>query len=992
LSAFSVILQIPQIHMADFSALDPRQYIIIKGARVHNLKNIDLAIPRNKFVVITGLSGSGKSSLAFDTLYAEGQRRYVESLSSYARQFIGRMDKPDVDYIKGISPAVAIEQKVNTRNPRSTVGTSTEIYDYLKLLFARIGKTYSPVSGQLVKRHSVEDVVQHLLSFPDNTRVILLAPLFLHPGRSIEEEVNVLLQKGFIRVRLADKIYKIEDLLQKENAKILLQIEGSSSTGKQIIKPKKKKKAEEEVPETISTPSVSALQIVVDRLTIQKDDEANNSRLGDSIQTAFYEGHGSCFTEVHLDDKIINTEFSNRFEMDGIQFEEPTTHLFSFNNPFGACRRCEGFGSIIGIDEDLVIPDKSLSVYEGAIVCWRGEKMKEYNEALIKKAYKFDFPIHRPIYDLSPEQRMLLWTGNSYFQGINSFFQWVETQTYKIQYRVMLSRYRGRTICPDCRGTRLRPDANYVKIGGMSITDIVLMPLSESYRFFHDLKLNENDTAIAKRILTEITNRLQFLGDVGLGYLTMNRLSNTLSGGESQRINLATSLGSSLVGSMYILDEPSIGLHPRDTHRLIKVLNSLRNTGNTLIVVEHDEEIIKAADVLIDIGPDAGTHGGELIFQGTYDEILHSEKSYTGKYLSGREQIPLPYRRRHPAGYVKLEGVRENNLRNLTVRIPLGIMTVVTGVSGSGKTSLVKKVLYPALKKIHGGFADQSGAVDKVSGDYNRITAVEFVDQNPIGKSSRSNPVTYVKAYDEIRMLYADLPLSRSRKYKPAHFSFNLEGGRCEVCEGEGEVTIEMQFMADIHLLCENCHGKRFKQEILDVEYRGKNIADILDMTVDNAIEFFNSPVKSFGNDQKICTKLKPLADTGLGYIRLGQSSNTLSGGEAQRIKLASFLSKGNQHDHTLFIFDEPTTGLHFHDIRKLLKAFDMLIEQGNSIVIIEHNAEVIKCADWVIDLGPDGGDAGGQLVFEGTPDDLANCEKSYTGQFLKDKIKLIYR
>lgn len=974
--------------MQDISTLDPRDFIIIKGARVHNLKNVDVALPRNKFVVITGLSGSGKSSLAFDTLYAEGQRRYVESLSSYARQFIGRMDKPDMDYIKGISPAVAIEQKVNTRNPRSTVGTSTEIYDYLKLLFARIGKTYSPVSGQLVKRNTVEDVVNHIRSFPDQTKVILFAPLFAHPGRTMEEELTLLLQKGFVRVKVKDEIKKIEDLLQEP--KLMTQLDESAGITSVKSKSKstvKKKKTVDEPGAPVHSSKVNALEVVIDRLVIDSKDESNESRIADSVQTAFFEGHGECKTEVMLSEESVVTHFSNRFELDGIAFEEPGTQLFSFNNPYGACKRCEGFGSVIGIDEDLVIPDKSLSIYEGAIVCWRGEKMKEWNEDLIRKAYKFDFPIHRAIYDLTPDQKALLWTGNSYFKGLNDFFKWVETQAYKIQYRVMLSRYRGRTTCPDCRGTRLRPDANYVKIAGLSITDIVLMPVKESLEFFRKLSLSAHEEQIAKRILLEITNRLQFLSDVGLGYLTLNRLSNTLSGGESQRINLATSLGSSLVGSMYILDEPSIGLHPRDTERLISVLKSLRDVGNTLIVVEHDEEIMKQADQLIDIGPDAGSHGGELIFQGTYEEILNDSRSYTGRYLGGSEKIPLPYRRRFPSGYVRIEGARENNLKNLNVKFPLGVMTVVTGVSGSGKTSLVKKILYPALKKIHGGYGEQSGSFDKITGDYNKITSIEFVDQNPIGKSSRSNPVTYVKAYDEIRALYADLPLSRARKYKPSHFSFNIEGGRCEVCEGEGEVTIEMQFMADIHLLCENCQGKRFKQEILEVEYKGKNVSDILNMTVDDAIEFFSAPIKSFGNDQKIASKLKPLAEVGLGYIKLGQSSSTLSGGEAQRIKLASFLSKGNAHDHTMFIFDEPTTGLHFHDIKKLLKAFDMLIDQGNSIVIIEHNSEVIKCADWVIDLGPEGGNEGGYLIYEGSPDELPNCESSETGRFLKDKL-----
>ena len=971
--------------MQEIDQLDARNFIIIKGARVHNLKNIDVAIPRNKFIVITGLSGSGKSSLAFDTLYAEGQRRYVESLSSYARQFIGRMDKPDVDYIKGISPAVAIEQKVNTRNPRSTVGTSTEIYDYLKLLFARIGQTISPVSGVIVKRQTVEDVVNYIQSLKEGTKIYILAPLYLHPGRTLEEDLNVLLQKGFVRVSITESIYKIEDLLSKEYTALLKSIGGSSVIGKEK---KSKKKKNVEVSLAPLVPVASEIQIVIDRLSVSKSEEEGNlSRISDSVQTAFFEGHGQCSILLPDENKNTSISFNNRFEADGMTFEEPSTQLFSFNNPFGACRRCEGFGSIIGIDEDLVIPDKSLSVYESAIVCWRGEKMKEWNEELIKKAYKFDFPIHRPIYQLTQEEKQLLWSGNSYFRGLNDFFKWLETQIYKIQYRVMLSRFRGKTGCPECRGTRLRQDANYVKVGNKSITDVVLMPINQCRTFFAELQLNEFQTKVAKRILTEITNRLQFLSDVGLGYLTMNRLSNTLSGGESQRINLATSLGSSLVGSMYILDEPSIGLHPKDTNRLIKVLKSLRDIGNTLIIVEHEEEIMKAADQLIDIGPDAGRNGGELIFQGTFEEILKDNKGYTGRYLSGRETIPLPYKRRISNSFFKIEGARENNLKNITVKIPIGVMTVVTGVSGSGKTSLVKKVIYPALKKIHGGYGEQTGAFDKISGDYSKLSSIEFIDQNPIGKSSRSNPVTYVKAYDEIRALYSDLPISRARKYKPSHFSFNVEGGRCEVCEGEGEVTIEMQFMADIHLLCESCQGKRFKQEILDIEYKGSNISDILNMTVDEAIEFFNSPIKSFGNDGKIATKLKPLADVGLGYVRLGQSSSTLSGGEAQRIKLASFLQKGNSHTHTLFIFDEPTTGLHFHDIKKLLKAFDMLLEQGNTILVIEHNSEVIKCADWAIDLGPDGGEDGGNIIFEGTPEDLSKCEDSFTGGYLKEKF-----
>lgn len=970
----------------NFDSKDPKRFILIKGARVHNLKNIDVAIPRNKFIVITGLSGSGKSSLAFDTLYAEGQRRYVESLSSYARQFIGRMDKPEVDYIKGISPAIAIEQKVNTRNPRSTVGTSTEIYDYLKLLFARIGKTYSPITGNLVKRHTVEDVVKHITEFEEGAKVILLSSFQRSTNRPLIDELSVLLQKGFTRVSIAGEILKIEDLLNEDNTSHIAKIQESI----QSHSPAKSKSGRKKTPEPVATHKTTTpnpIKTVVDRFVVQKNDEDFLSRIADSIQTAFLEGNGECEIDVVQNDQMSSFVFNNRFEADGLSFEEPSTHLFSFNNPYGACKTCEGFGSVIGVDEDLVIPDKSLSVYEGAIVCWRGEKMKEWNDKLISSAYKFDFPIHKPVFELTTEQRELLWKGNKYFNGIDAFFKFIETQTYKIQYRVMQSRYRGRTTCPECRGTRLRKDASFVKVSGKSIIDLVLMPVKDCKNFFDQLTLSEYDQQVAKRILVEIRNRLQFLSDVGLNYLTMNRLSNTLSGGESQRINLATSLGSSLVGSMYILDEPSIGLHPKDTQRLITVLQSLQKIGNTLIVVEHDEEIMLAADELIDIGPEAGRNGGHLVFHGTFEEIKACVSSYTGLYLSGKEHIAIPYSRRVSSSFIKVEGARENNLKNISTKIPLGIMTVVTGVSGSGKTSLIKKVLYPALKKIHGGYGEQSGAFDKISGDYNRITSIEFVDQNPIGKSSRSNPVTYIKAYDEVRALFADLPVSRSRKYKPAHFSFNVEGGRCEVCEGEGVVTIEMQFMADIQLVCENCKGKRFKEEILDVHYKEKSISDILDMTVDEAIDFFSSPIKSFGNDQKIAGKLKPLQDVGLGYVHLGQPSNTLSGGEAQRIKLASFLGKGNAHDHSLFIFDEPTTGLHFHDIKKLLKSFDALIEQGNSVLVIEHNPEVIKCADWVIDMGPEGGEDGGHLVFEGTPEDLINCKQSYTGKFLKGKM-----
>ncbi|MBK5286027.1 MAG: excinuclease ABC subunit UvrA [Bacteroidia bacterium] len=942
--------------------------IIIKGARVHNLKNIDVSIPRRKLVVITGVSGSGKSSLAFDTLYAEGQRRYVESLSAYVRQFTGRMNKPDVDYIHGISPAVAIEQKVNSRNPRSTVGTSTEIYDYLKLLFARTGKTFSPISGNPVKSHSVEDVVDIICSHKTGTRFLILSPVTLNPKRPAEENIRWLIQKGYSRYYSDEKIQMLEDF-QKNNST--------------EIKPVKGEKTKTKEAKSVS----NKIELVIDRISVSSEEDFR-PRAADSVQTAFSESNGDCSVALVAEDNSVTiSSFSNRFELDGMTFEIPSVHLFSFNNPYGACKKCEGFGSVIGVDDNLVIPDKSLSVYDGAIVCWHGEKMKEWNEKLIKNAYKFDFPIHRPVYELTTEEKKLLWTGNEYFEGINRFFKYVEEQSYKIQYRVMLSRYRGKTICPECEGTRLRKDATYVKVGGKSINEIVLMPVSECLKFFKNIKLSKNEIAIAKRILTELTNRLGFLENVGLGYLTLNRLSNTLSGGESQRINLATSLGSSLVGSLYILDEPSIGLHPRDTGRLITVLKTLRDLGNTVIVVEHDEEIIRQADVLIDMGPMAGVHGGEILFQGKVSEMNGSD-SLTSKYLSGKEEIAVPLRRRRWNKYVKIEGARENNLKNISVKFPLGVMTVISGVSGSGKSSLVKKVFYPAIKKITGGYSDESGSYDKISGDYNQVTAVEFVDQNPIGRSSRSNPVTFVKAYDEIRGTFSELAMSKSRKLKPSHFSFNVDGGRCEVCEGEGEVTIEMQFMADIHLTCETCNGKRFKQEILDVQYKGKNIADVLDMTVDEAIEFFQKPLLSGGNEKKIVSKLQPLADVGLGYIKLGQSSSTLSGGEAQRVKLASFLRKDNEAHHTLFIFDEPTTGLHFHDIRKLLFAFDALLEHDNSLIIIEHNQEVIKYADWVIDLGPEGGEGGGHVVFEGKPEDLINSKESLTGKYLIAKFK----
>ncbi|MFC5283681.1 excinuclease ABC subunit UvrA [Pedobacter alpinus] len=926
--------------------LDPQKNIIIKGARVHNLKNIDVAIPKNKLVVITGMSGSGKSSIAFDTLYAEGQRRYVESLSSYARQFMGRMNKPDVDYIKGIAPAIAIEQKVITSNPRSTVGTSTEIYDYLKLLFSRVGKTISPVSGNMVKKDSVTDVVNYLTALPEESVVTVLCPLYPHNQRTLKEELAVLLQKGFSRIMMNDTIRKVEEVL--EDATV----------------------------ENVEIEDEHKVLILIDRIVTNQEEETL-SRMADSVQTAFFEGKGDCYVDFEGERK----HFSDRFELDGMKFEEPTPNFFSFNNPYGACPKCEGFGKVMGIDEDLVIPDKSKSVYDGAIAPWRGEKMKEWADELIKNSSKFDFPIHRSISDLTQTERKLLWKGNKYFKGLDAFFTFLEEQTYKIQYRVMLSRYRGKTSCPDCLGSRLRHDATYVKITSHSITDLVLMPLKKLLPFFEDIQLDERDQKIAKRLLLEIKNRILFLNEVGLGYLTLNRLSNTLSGGESQRINLATSLGSSLVGSVYVLDEPSIGLHPKDTNRLIGVLKSLRDVGNTVLVVEHEEEMMQAADHLIDIGPEAGTLGGELIFAGNYEEILKDEKSLTGKYLSGREKIDIPQRRRKPIDFIEIKGARENNLQNINVKFPLNVLCAVTGVSGSGKTSLVKRILLPALQKIIGNYnGEQTGSYDGIEGAVNHITGVEMVDQNPIGRSSRSNPVTYVKAWDEIRSLYSSQSSAKASALKPAAFSFNVEGGRCDVCQGEGEVKIEMQFMADIYLPCESCNGKRFKQHVLDVTYKDKNVAEVLEMTIEEALEFFK-------DEHKITNKLQPLVDVGLGYVHLGQSSNTLSGGEAQRIKLASFLIKGNNSSKTLFIFDEPTTGLHFHDIKKLLKSFEALIEQGNTIIVIEHNMDVVKCADWVIDIGPEGGNEGGKLVFEGTPEELASSKESYTGKYLAGRL-----
>jgi excinuclease ABC subunit A len=925
---------------------DPHNNIIIKGARVHNLKNIDVTIPKNKLVVITGMSGSGKSSLAFDTLYAEGQRRYVESLSSYARQFMGRMNKPDVDYIKGIAPAIAIEQKVITSNPRSTVGTSTEIYDYLKLLFSRIGKTYSPVSGEVVKRDTVSTVVDFIARLEPETAVTIFCPLFPHNDRSVKEELAVLLQKGFLRVFIDNKIQKIESILEDEDFKDY--------------------RLEDE----------HAVRILVDRIVVNTEEETI-SRMADSVQTAFFEGKGDCYVEHNGETQ----HFCDRFELDDIRFEEPTPNFFSFNNPYGACKRCEGYGNVIGIDEDLVIPDKSKSVYDNAIAPWRGEKMREWLTRLLKSAEKFDFPIHRSYSELTEQQQLLLWTGNKYFAGLDAFFKELEEQTYKIQYRVMLSRYRGKTVCPDCKGSRLRKDASYVKINGRSVIDVVLMPLETILSFFNNLELSENDQKIAKRLLAELNSRVLYLNNVGLGYLTLNRLSNTLSGGESQRINLATSLGSSLVGSIYVLDEPSIGLHPRDTNKLIEVLVSLRNVGNTVLVVEHEEEMMKAADHIIDIGPEAGTHGGHLVFSGTYKEIIKDKKSLTGRYLSGVEKIAIPTKRRGWKDHILIKGARENNLKNIDVKFPLGIFTVVSGVSGSGKTSLIKKILYPALQKAIGNYSgEQTGSYDGIFGNIDLVSQVEMVDQNPIGRSSRSNPVTYVKAWDDIRALFSALPAAKASGLKPAAFSFNVEGGRCDVCQGEGEVKIEMQFMADIFLPCEACNGRRFKQQVLDITYQDKNVADILDLTIEEAVAFF-------GKEPKILNKLKPLVDVGLGYVHLGQSSNTLSGGEAQRIKLASFLIKGNNASKTLFIFDEPTTGLHFHDIKKLLIALNTLIEQGNTILVIEHNMDMIKSADWVIDIGPEGGDKGGHIVFEGTPEDLLNAKDSYTGKYLQTHL-----
>jgi excinuclease ABC subunit A len=941
------------LSIADDAYLDklsPKEFIIIKRARVNNLKNLSVAIPRNKLVVITGLSGSGKSSLAFDTLFAEGQRMYVESLSSYARQFLGRMEKPEVDYIKGVSPAIAIEQKVNTRNPRSTVGTTTEIYDYFKLLFARIGKTYSPVSGKEVTRNTVTSVVDAINRHSAGTRVMIACPFHIRKGRKFQEELNLLLSKGFARILIDGEVKFIEELLAEAETK--------------------KKKAPKQT---------GVIEVLIDRTSVNADDEDATFRLSDSVQTAFFEGEGDCV--VYIEGKS-KQHFSDRFELDGMKFTEPSVNFFSFNNPYGACQTCEGFGKVLGIDEDLVIPDKSLSVYEGAIAPWRSETMGEWLKPLLKNGIKFDFPIHRAYNELTKAQQQLLWNGNEYFEGINDFFRYLESKLHKIQYRVLLSRYRGRTNCPDCRGTRLRKDAQFVKIAGTSITDLVLLPIEEVFVFFEQLKLDKYEKQVSDRIITEIKSRLSYLIQVGLGYLTLNRLTSTLSGGEYQRIKLATSLGSALVGSMYILDEPSIGLHPRDTDRMVEVLKSLRDMGNTVIVVEHEEEIMRAADQIIDIGPDAGSHGGELVFQGTISDINGKVRSHTANYLAGKDEISVPVVRRKWRDSVIVTGARENNLKNLTVRFPLGALTVITGVSGSGKSTLIKKILYPAIGRLTGSVTEVPGRYDRLEGDLSKIRQVEFVDQNPIGKSSRSNPVSYVKAYDAVRQLYADQALSKQRAYKPSHFSFNVEGGRCETCEGEGETKVEMQFMADIFLKCESCHGKRFKQEILEVEYNGRNIADVLDMTVEEALGFFR-------DKKSVHDKILPLYEVGLGYVKLGQSSNSLSGGEAQRVKLASFLGKNSGEENILFIFDEPTTGLHFHDISKLLKAVNALVDQGHSVIIIEHNMEVIKCADWIIDLGEEGGEKrGGKLMFEGTPEEMVKIGKGYTAEYLKRKLE----
>ncbi len=922
--------------------------IYIKGARVNNLKNIDLTIPRNKLIVITGLSGSGKSSLAFDTLYAEGQRRYVESLSSYARQFLGRMTKPDCDYIKGLPPAIAIEQKVNNRNARSTVGTSTEIYDYLRLLYSRIGKTYSPINGELVKKHTSEDVISKINSYPIGTKFAILTKISVPKDRTFKQQLDILYKGGYSRLEYNNNFIQISELLESEN-------HADSNN----------------------------YMLLIDRMTVtgQKEDEI---RLLDSLETAFYEGHDECTLKVWSEDGIKEHDFSKRFEANGLTFQVPTDLMFNFNNPIGACSKCEGYGKIIGIDENLVIPNKTLSVYDDAVMCWRGAKMSEWKREFIHIAAKYNFPIHRPYNQLTEEQKALLWHGNSDFGGIDGFFKYIESKIYNIQYRVLLARYRGKTLCPDCNGTRLKKEANYVKINGCSISDLVKMPVSNLKTWFKNISLDEHDESIAHRILVEINSRLSFLNDVGLGYLTLDRLSSTLSGGESQRINLATSLGSSLVGSIYILDEPSIGLHSRDTDKLIRVLRMLQQLGNTVVVVEHDEDIIRAADYLIDIGPEAGRRGGEVIYQGDVAHLERNASSYTVQYLTGERTISVPKIRRKWNNFIFIKGASENNLKNIDVKIPIGVMTVVSGVSGSGKSTLINSILYRALARHYDECKETPGTHISIEGDLDRLSGVEFVDQNPIGKSSRSNPATYLKVFDEIRKLYAEQQLSKQMGYSASFFSFNSPGGRCEECKGEGTITIEMQFMADITLECEHCHGKRYSSSALEVEYRGMNINDILEMTINQSIEFFS--MRNGTIEKHIVKKLLPLQDVGLGYVKLGQASSTLSGGENQRVKLAYYLSNEKQSP-TMFIFDEPTTGLHFHDINTLMKSFNRLIEKGHTIVIIEHNMDIIKCADYIIDMGPEGGELGGNVVFAGTPEELIMCEQSYTGKYLKEKL-----
>jgi excinuclease ABC subunit A len=931
-------------HKTDLDQLNARDYIIVKGAHVHNLKNLSVAIPRNKLVVITGLSGSGKSSLAFDTLFAEGQRMYVESLSAYARQFLGRMEKPAVDYIRGVAPAIAIEQKNHTKHPRSTVGTSTEIYDYLKLLYARVGITYSPVSGQKVTKDSISDVVDYIQQHQEGTKVMILAPLKISQNRSLVDTLKIELGKGFTRVMQGEVMLLIEELIADQA--------------------------------TLSTQEV--LYLLIDRIVVSTSNEDDQFRIADSVQTAFFEGEGVCLIEVL--DKERRT-FSDRFERDGITFEVPSVNLFSFNNPYGACRTCEGFGKILDVDEDKVIPNKRLSIYEGAIVPWQSETMQKWLDPLMKQSKQFDFPLHKPYNELSAEQKKLLWTGNKFFKGLDAFFEYLADQAHKIQYRVLLSRYRGKTDCPDCQGTRIRPDAAYVKVGGRSITELLLMSVTQLAHFFGQLILDVHLQLIAERLLTEIRDRLRYLEQVGLGYLTLNRQVATLSGGEYQRIKLATALGSTLVGTMYILDEPTIGLHPRDTRKLTDILIALKQRGNTVIVVEHEEMVMRAADQLIDIGPEAGSRGGQLVFQGDWNALKSFNQGHTARSLNGLDTIPVPTQRRAWRDALLIQGAHENNLKHIDVEIPLGVLTVITGVSGSGKSTLVKKILYPAISKLLGLSAEKTGKFDGLAGDFQKLDHIDFVDQHPIGKSSRSNPSTYVKAYDAIRQLFAAQPLSQQRGYKPGQFSFNLEGGRCEACQGEGEIQIEMQFMADISLTCENCQGKRFKEETLEVKYQDKNIADVLAMTVDDSLTFFiDQPL--------ILNKLYPLQEVGLGYVQLGQSSNSLSGGEAQRVKLAAYLSKGQHHKHTMFIFDEPTTGLHVHDIHKLLKAINALIEEGNSVLVIEHNMEVIKCADWLIDLGPEGGEQGGEVVFKGMPETMTQLKDNHTAHYLKEKLR----